>query len=184
MSRKLIAWAEVQCFHDAGNDRDACARRFGFQPAAWYRAIYRGKLRAPVSPTRYDWGAVQRYYDEGHSYRECRVRFGFSAASWTNAVNRGVLVARARRWPLQRLLAEAKSRRAVKRRLLEVGILKNVCEECGLSEWRGLPISIQLDHRNGIRDDHRLENLRMLCPNCHSQTETFAARNRTKKKYY
>src|SRR6202035_1094650 len=72
----------------------------------------------------------------------------------------------------------SKAIRILKRRLLNAGILKNVCEECGLFGWRGRPITIQLDHRNGIRDDHRLEYLRMLCPSCHSQTETYAARNR------
>ena len=76
--------------------------------------------------------------------------------------------------------AAAKSRTNLKNRLLEAGILQNRCEECGLTEWRGKRLSIQIDHVNGVRDDNRLENLRMLCPNCHSQTETFASRNRGK----
>lgn len=79
--------------------------------------------------------------------------------------------------PLGELLATSKSGATIKRRLLRAGILENRCDDCGLTEWRGRPISIQLDHRNGIRNDNRLENLRMLCPNCHSQTETFGTRN-------
>lgn len=51
------------------------------------------------------------------------------------------------------------------------------CAICGISEWLGNPLSLQLDHINGISNDHRLENLRLVCPNCHSQTETFAGRN-------
>ena len=43
--------------------------------------------------------------------------------------------------------------------------------------WRGLPLSLQLDHRNGISNDNRFENLRFLCPNCHTQTDTFGSRN-------
>ena len=57
------------------------------------------------------------------------------------------------------------------------------CESCSTSnEWNGKPINLQMDHINGNRKDHRLENLRWLCPNCHSQTDTFCARNGNKQK--
>lgn len=48
--------------------------------------------------------------------------------------------------------------------------------------WNGKPLTIQLDHINGIRRDNRLENLRLLCPNCHAQTETFGSKNGKKPK--
>ncbi len=53
------------------------------------------------------------------------------------------------------------------------------CEnpECGISEWHGKPISLQMHHINGDHHDNRLENLQFLCPNCHSQTDTYAGRN-------
>ena len=54
------------------------------------------------------------------------------------------------------------------------------CEKCGLTEWMGKPIVLQLDHINGDNRDNRIENLRLLCPNCHSQTETFCRKNRKK----
>lgn len=57
------------------------------------------------------------------------------------------------------------------------GPLPNVCGGCGISEWRASPLALHLDHVNGIGDDHRLQNLRFLCPNCHSQTETYCGRN-------
>lgn len=64
--------------------------------------------------------------------------------------------------------------------ILREGLLEAKCYEegCGLTEWRGKPISLQLDHINGDNFDHRIENLRLLCPNCHSQTETFAGKNK------
>jgi 5-methylcytosine-specific restriction endonuclease McrA len=67
---------------------------------------------------------------------------------------------------------------AVKARLLREGLIRNQCDECGLTEWRGKALIVHIDHVNGVRDDHRLENLRMLCPNCHSQTDTYGARDK------
>ena len=46
-----------------------------------------------------------------------------------------------------------------------------------MTEWNGLPIPLELDHINGRRDDNRLENLRLICPNCHAQTPTYRGRN-------
>lgn len=66
----------------------------------------------------------------------------------------------------------------LKQRLVGEGLLEYRCYVCGLTEWNGKPITLQLDHINGAHLDHRIENLRLLCPNCHSQTETFAGRNK------
>ena len=65
----------------------------------------------------------------------------------------------------------------LKNRLLNAGIKRNKCEVCGLSEWNDSDIQMELHHLNGIRTDHSLENLQMICPNCHSQTKTFRAKN-------
>lgn len=51
-----------------------------------------------------------------------------------------------------------------------------VCDCCGISEWQGQKIVLQLDHKNGDNHDNRLENLHWLCPNCHSQTDTFCGK--------
>lgn len=67
----------------------------------------------------------------------------------------------------------------LKKKLYKKGIFKNQCVICGINEWNGKELVCQLDHINGISNDNRLENLRILCPNCHSQTATYA--NKKKK---
>lgn len=72
--------------------------------------------------------------------------------------------------------------RSQKSRLVSEGLLANECEECRLPpEWNGKSLRLQIDHRNGVPTDNRLENLRLLCPNCHSQTSTFCGRNITQQ---
>jgi 5-methylcytosine-specific restriction endonuclease McrA len=70
----------------------------------------------------------------------------------------------------------------LKKRLLKEDIKEDKCDECGITEWNGNSITIEMDHINGNRHDHSLENLRMLCPNCHSQTATYKSLNKNMKK--
>jgi len=70
----------------------------------------------------------------------------------------------------------------LKRKLIRDNYLKNECYECGLKNlWNNKPISLHLDHINGVRNDNRLDNLRLLCPNCHSQTSTYSGKQNGKK---
>ena len=180
-------WTAIQRYHDEGHGFVECQKRFGFSHTAWIKAIKRGELVAKTSPftdrrRKYDWAAVQAYYDEGHSYRECLAKFGFNPNSWHKATVRGEIKTRPLGMPIETLLAGRRTRHHVKIRLMHAGLLENRCQSCGLVEWRGEPIMMHLDHINGVRDDHRLENLRMLCPNCHSQTETYGGRNMKRRR--
>lgn len=74
------------------------------------------------------------------------------------------------------------SRGTLKRRLIEEGLKRPECELCGQGElWRGRRMSMVLDHVNGVHDDHRLENLRILCPNCNATLDTHCGKHRTRK---
>lgn len=71
---------------------------------------------------------------------------------------------------------------SLKRRLLGLELLSPACYCCGIFEWNNKKLTLQIDHINGVNNDNRLENLRLLCPNCHSQTDTYAGKNARKNK--
>jgi hypothetical protein len=85
-----------------------------------------------------------------------------------------------RRRPLEEVLVKGStlSSARLRARLVDAGLKEARCECCGLSEWQGEPLPLQLDHISGDHTDNRLENLRILCGNCHSQTDTWCSRGR------
>lgn len=103
-------------------------------------------------------------------------RWGISTSHFDpNAARLEGLKRARRRIPLEQILVEAStySRGNLKARLYEAGMKDPVCELCGQGEiWRGRRMALILDHINGIRNDNRIENLRIVCPNCAATLDT------------
>lgn len=135
---------------------------------------------------------------KSHSYAECARKIGLSVngANATLQIKKRILELNlstehfnatqdahaATRYNLADILIENSTYANItrlKERLLAANLLEYKCAICGnTGEWNGQKLILQLDHINGNHMDHRLSNLRFLCPNCHSQTTTFSGKNK------
>jgi DNA-binding CsgD family transcriptional regulator len=176
-----VTRARVRELLETGTTRAAIAAELGIsRSTVSYHARNLNGSNDDRFARRYDWSAIARYYEAGHTLAECRAVFGFSRHGWHDAISRGVIVPRPARLPLEELLKAGtrRNRGHLKQRLFDAGLKERRCETCGLVDWLGMPLALSLHHVNGDRHDNRLENLSILCPNCHSQTDTFAGRQR------
>lgn len=115
--------------------------------------------------------AYQRFYRDVARLQLSLQHFDARKANFANR----------RRTPLaQNLVPNSTSNGSnLKKRLLREKVLLPICAICaGTDRWRGAPLTLHLDHKNGDPTDNRLDNLRILCPNCHSQTATWCGRNK------
>lgn len=137
-----------------------------------------------------DWSAAQEFYDGGATILETRRRFGISASVWRDGRSKGFIATKGRLTDDEIFVTESpymKTER-LRRKIIEDRGLR--CEKCGIEDiYNDEPITLQVDHINGVSNDNRIENIRLLCPNCHSQTHTYAGKNirnpmRVSKPYY
>jgi 5-methylcytosine-specific restriction endonuclease McrA len=75
-------------------------------------------------------------------------------------------------------IEEYSTRASVRKMILKENLIEYECRICKINTWNNEKLSLHLDHINGKNSDHRLENLRWLCPNCHSQTNSYTGRNK------
>lgn len=146
---------------------------------------------------------LQKIVDESHSFKQIIERFNLANASGNyrtlrqalrvNQINLSKFLENKKLYKSEKqikrivsdenLFSENSSyyRETVKQRILQKKLIPYSCSKCKMEDvWCGEKIVLVLDHINGINNDNRLENLRFLCPNCNSQTDTFTGRNNKK----
>ena len=85
--------------------------------------------------------------------------------------------------PKYNYYGDGASRQKIKNRIIKNELLKYECSVCrNDGNWNGIKLSLHLDHINGVNNDNRICNLRFLCPNCHSQTDTYGGKSNKKEK--
>ena len=105
---------------------------------------------------------------------------GLDSSHWTGQAHlRGKTNPHAPRQPLESILRNGAPYQSnkLRKRLLREGLLNPVCSNCGGLEWLGQPIPLELDHLDGNKHNNQLDNLRLICPNCHALTPTYRGKN-------
>lgn len=99
----------------------------------------------------------------------------FTGQGW----NKGLIFKPNNPIPLEDILVKNSTYQSykLKNRLLKSGLKEHRCENCKRTEWEGSPIPLELHHINGDNTDNRIENIEILCPNCHAQTEHYRGKN-------
>lgn len=116
------------------------------------------------------WGysqVKQRMTDLNLSFSDFKGKSPFSASNELNKIDHDKLFVN----------GSKHVRTVLRRHVIMHNLIPYKCAICGITKWNNKTLSLELDHINGINNDNRLENLRFLCPNCHSQTSTYGSRN-------
>ena len=120
--------------------------------------------------------------NKGNSYQPLKKYLRENNISFSHFLGKSNGLAKNEIFPLEKILVKDSiytNMTRLKLRILKSNLIEYKCAICGINEWLGKKIVLQLDHINGNNRDNRIENLRLLCPNCHSQTETYCGKNKT-----
>lgn len=141
-------------------------------------------LNSKKRPT-YDWNKIQKDIDLGLSVRECCQKYGFCKASYSKAVVSGKVIPKQRFAQLELIdmllfcngrRTTAYERKSIRKAMINHG-LPYQCNMCGASKWMEKILTLEVDHIDGNPKNNVVKNLRLLCPNCHSTTDTWRGRN-------
>lgn len=140
-----------------------------------------------IEHAEYDWKAIQKDIDQGLHTQNIKDKYGISWNVIDTAVRNGMITSPKKKNKHTKqncFTIQSKTNRAtLKKIILKEGLLPNRCAICEMEpKWNNSDLVFVLDHINGVNNDNRLENLRLLCPNCNSQTETFSGRNLKRKR--
>lgn len=123
----------------------------------------------------------------GGNYKSIQQHIRRLSLNTEHFLGQGHLKGKTHQWGVKKALNELLQENStymshpLKKRLTKEGVLQDACSQCKITHWEGRKLSLHLDHINGINTDNRLINLRLLCPNCHSLTETYCGKNIGKK---
>lgn len=148
---------------------------------------------------------IKEVLENSNSFRECLIKFGYKSTNGSGCykivrnicerrnidIPKYVYIGNVDGFNIKRKTDDevfcqnsTYSRHSLKKRILKNNLIEYKCNECGIkNEWNGKLLSLQLEHKNGVNNDNRIKNLIFLCPNCHSQTETFGGKS-NKKQYF
>lgn len=188
MTYRRVGKEIVSLLQQGFRNKEIC-ERLGVDPSSVTHHAKKMNLTRGHGGRRKDWDQIRAYYESGASYEDCCEKFGTTLSTLWKASKRGLIAARPsggidRAKSLAQMIQDhagvrgSSARSVIRRKVLAENAIYYHCAVCGIDEWNGKPLTLRLDHIDGDGGNHALDNLRFVCPNCDSQSDTYCFRNR------